>query len=340
MGHVLTANCGQNPARQAMMTAKFPANIDCTNVNKVCASGMKAITFGAQSIALGIHNVVVAGGMESMSRAPRLLPRAAHQAKYGSIPLLDSIFSDGLQDVYSGRSMGELAEFTFRKLGISRLAQDEYALNSYRKASAAWKCGAMVNEVVPFKVDNSGTTVSQDEEFDKVLNVNKVAALKPVFNAGGTITSANASKISDGAAAIAIVSRDFVTYSSLTPLAKILAFADAGVRPDIYGNAAAEAAKKAVALAGLRLDQIDVFEINEAFSGLVISVIQQLGIHPSRVNMHGGAVSIGHPLAMSGCRVVLSLLSVMQRNRGKFGCATICNGGGGGTAVVLEFLAE
>ncbi|PQJ08840.1 acetyl-CoA C-acyltransferase [Flavipsychrobacter stenotrophus] len=340
MGNVLSANVGQAPARQAAIFAGIPDSADATTINKVCASGMKATMIGAQQIQLGLSDVVLAGGMESMSNVPHYnFIRKGH--KYGDVMLADGMIKDGLWDVYNDFHMGSSAELCARTYNISREAQDEYALASYTKAAKAATEGKFDNEIIPVTVkQKSGdTVVAKDEDVYKVIP-DKVAKLKPAFEEGGTVTAANASNLNDSAAALLLVSAEALEKYDLQPLAKIIGFADAACAPELFTTAPAKAIPKALANAKLTLADVDFFEINEAYAAVVLANQQILGIDPAKVNLYGGAVAIGHPLGASGARVICTLVSVLRQEGGKYGVAAICNGGGGASAIVIENMVQ
>ena len=331
MGQVLSAGCGQAPVRQAMLGAGVPERVDSFSVNKVCSSGMKAITIAAQSIMLGEVDCAVAGGMESMSQVPHALRKARKGiTKLGSIAMDDLVISDGLWDVYNDIHMGSCAEKTSRDHKISRREQDEYAIESYKRAAAAWSSGLMTDgEVVPYK------DFDKDEEIDK-LKVEKMANLRPAFEENGVITAANASKLNDGAAAVVLASEDFARSNGLTPIAKLLSWADFATSPIDFSIAPAHAVNLALKRARLAVKDIDFWEMNEAFSCVPIVNAKNLHVDLSRVNVDGGAVAIGHPIGMSGTRIVGALTRILRQRDGSIGCASICNGGGGSTALVIK----
>eukprot|EP00911_Craspedida_sp_UC1_P000232 UC1_evm1s176 len=336
MGNVISAGLGQAPARQAMVGAGCPFETEATTVNKVCASGMKAITLAAQNIQLGQRDVMVAGGMESMSQVPYINRNLRGGSGYGDQVSEDLILGDGLTDVYDDIHMGVCAEHTAEKYDISREAQDEFALESYRRSAEAWTSGKLSKEVVPVVIETRrGTTVvDTDEEFPKV-KPEKVPKLRAVFKKDGTVNAANSSTLNDGAAAITLFSKAGLDkHPGVKPLARILGFADAALAPIDFPVAPAEATKKALAMAGKSVKDIDVWEINEAFAVVVLANMKILGIDADKVNVNGGAVSLGHPIGASGARIVATLAE--QLEPGQLGCASICNGGGGSTAIVLE----
>ncbi|MDW8420201.1 MAG: acetyl-CoA C-acyltransferase [Chitinophagales bacterium] len=337
MGHVIQANAGQAPARQAALAAGVHVNATVTTINKVCASGMKAIMYGAQSIQLGDKDVVVCGGMESMTNAPYMIANGRMGYRYGNAELLDAIVRDALQDPYSKEMMGNSGDRCARKFNFTREQQDAYALESYRRAAEAYKNGWFNDELFDVEIPGKGesTFVKEDEEYKK-LKADKVATLKPAFSKDGTVTAVNASKINDGAAAVVLMSGKKVKATGAKPLAKILGYADAEQAPDDFTTSPALAMPKAIAKAGLKITDIDYFEINEAFSNVAMANMQLLGISHERLNVFGGAVSLGHPVGASGARIICTLISVLKHKGGRYGCAGICNGGGGASAMVIE----
>ena len=340
MGNVLSANLGQAPARQAAIGAGLGYEVPCTTVNKVCASGMKAIMLAAQAIMTGQQDILVAGGMESMSNVPFYLPKARFGYKFGNATLVDGLSHDGLMEAYHDFPMGNCADNTAKSMHISREEQDAYAVNSYRRAAKAWESGYFKNEVIPVEVigrKGEISTVSADEEYTQV-NFDKIGLLKPVFSKEGTVTAANASTINDGAAALVLMSKSKAKSMGITPIAQILGFADAAQDPLWFTTAPALAIPKALALAGVAPESVDFYEINEAFSAVAIANQRLLGLDMERVNVFGGAVALGHPLGCSGARITGTLYSVLQANNGTIGVAGICNGGGGASAIVLERL--
>ncbi len=338
MGNVVSANLGQAPARQAARFAGLPDNIPCTTVNKVCASGMKTIALGAQSIMLGINDIVVAGGMENMSQIPYYLPNARWGYKYGNGEFIDGLAKDGLTDVYNQKAMGVCADATAVKYGISREAQDAFAIDSYQRAAMATEAGFFKNEIVPVLIpQKKGDPVQilQDEEYKKVM-FDKIPGLRPAFTPDGTVTAANASTINDGATALILASEEAVKRLGLTPIAKIRGFADAEQEPEWFTTTPTIAAPKALKMAGLTKNDIDFFEVNEAFAVVTMAFEKVMEVDHAKTNVFGGAVSLGHPLGASGGRIVTTLTHVLQQKNGKFGLAAICNGGGGATAIVIE----
>lgn len=339
-GNVVSAGLGQAPATQVAVAAGMGYEIPCTIVNKVCASGMKAIMLGAQSIALGHSDVIVAGGMESMSNIPYYLQKARYGYKYGNGELIDGLAHDGLTDVYNRCAMGVCADNTAKEMKISRQDQDAYAIQSYKLAAAAWAAGKFKDEVIPVEVPGRKgdvTVVAEDEEY-KNVNFDKIPGLKPAFTKDGTVTAANASTINDGAAALVLMSKEKATALGLKPLARIRGYADAAQDPMWFTTTPSLAMPKAVKNAGIAMKDVGYFEINEAFAAVSIANTMKLGLDPSKVNVNGGAVALGHPLGASGARIVTTLLHVLKQNDAALGVAGICNGGGGASAVVLERL--
>jgi acetyl-CoA C-acetyltransferase len=337
MGNVLQAGVGQAPARQAALGAGLGNNVPCTTVNKVCASGMKAIMFGAQSILAGDNQIVIAGGMESMSQVPHYLD-GRNGVKFGNIGMLDGITKDGLLDVYSKVPMGNCAELCAKEYGFSREAQDEFAIASYTKSAEAWKAGKFSDEVVPVAVPQrkgDPIMVSEDEEYKNVF-LDKIPSLRPAFDKEGTITAANASTLNDGASAVILASKEAVEKYGLKPIAKIVSYADAAHAPEWFTTAPSLAIPKALDKAGLTTADVDFWELNEAFAVVGMANTKILGLDPSKVDVNGGAVSLGHPLGNSGSRVVVTLINVLKQNGGKIGGAAICNGGGGASAIIIE----
>ena len=340
MGCVLQANVGMNPARQSALEAGLSNKVSCTTVNKVCASGMKSISLAAQSIQLGQVDIAIAGGMESMSQVPHYIAGTRAGFKFGDTKLIDGIIKDGLMNVYDQNVMGVLADKCASKYEFSREAQDEFALESYQRSSKAWDSGKFNEEVVPIEIkDRRGniTVVDKDEEF-KNINLEKVSKLRPAFTKDGSVTAANASTLNDGAAALVLMSAKKAKELGITPLAKLLSHSDYSHEPEWFTTAPAKAVPKAVKSAGLNIEEIDFFELNEAFSVVGLVNMKLLEIDPNRTNVNGGAVSLGHPLGCSGARIVVTLLNVLDQNKGKYGAAGVCNGGGGASALVIEKL--
>lgn len=338
MGNVVSANLGQAPARQAARSAGIPDNVPCTTVNKVCASGMKSVMFGAQSIMLGHNDIVLAGGMENMSAIPYYLPNARWGYKYGDASFVDGLAKDGLTDVYDQCAMGVFADRTAERYNISREEQDAFAISSYERSAKATEAGYFQPEIVPVLVPQRkgpALSVTEDEEYKKVI-FHKIPTLHPAFTASGTVTAANASTINDGAAAMILASGRKVKELNLSPLARIVAFADAEQEPALFTTTPTLAAKKALQRAGLNKNDIDYFEVNEAFSVVALAFIKLMEIEHRQTNVFGGAVSLGHPLGASGTRILTTLNSVLHQWQGRYGLAAICNGGGGASALVLE----
>lgn len=339
MGNVLSANLGQAPATQAAKFARLP-DIPNTTINKVCASGMKAVMLAAQSIANGDQDIIVAGGMESMSNVPYYIDKARTGYKLGHGQLTDGLIKDGLWDVYNDYHMGSAAELCAADCHISREDQDAYAIQSYERAQKAIAEEKFKAEIIPVEVkDRKGnSTFIHDDEEPANVKFDKIPELKPVFKKDGTVTAANASTLNDGAAALVLMSKEKAEELGLKPLAKIVAYADAQQAPEWFTTAPSKAIPKALQKAGLAVDDIDLFEINEAFSVVALANNQELKLNPDKVNVNGGAVSIGHPLGCSGARIIVTLIHALQQNQGKLGVAGICNGGGGASAIVLENL--
>ena len=338
MGNVIQANLGQAPARQAAIFAGLSDSIPCTTINKVCASGMKATMLGAQSIMLGDNDVVVCGGMENMSQAPYYLDKARTGYKYGNGQIIDGLTKDGLIDVYNNYPMGNAAELCAKDCNISREEQDAFAIESYQKSAAAWEAGKFNDEIVGVEIpQRKGDPIifKEDEEYKNVF-FDKIPKLRPVFDKEGTVTAANASTINDGASAIILMSKEKMESLGLKPLAKVVSFADAAQAPEWFTTAPAKALPKAVEKAGLSLADLDAVELNEAFSVVGLANTQQMSLDPAKVNINGGAVSLGHPLGNSGSRILVTLINVLKQNNGKYGGAGICNGGGGASAFVIE----
>jgi acetyl-CoA C-acetyltransferase len=337
-GNVCQANVGQAPARQATIYSGLSNKTNVTTINKVCASGMKSIIFGSQSIELGQNNVVVAGGMENMSMIPFYLAKARYGYGYGNSELIDGLAKDGLVNIYDGSAMGCFADATAKKFEISREEQDAFAIQSYKRSAAAWASGMFADEVVPVEVtDKKGNIklISEDEEY-KNVNFDKIPTLRPVFTKDGTVTAANASTINDGAAALVLASAEAIEKHSLKPIAKIVAYADGEHEPEWFTTAPIIAAEKALKRAGLSIEDIDFFEINEAFAAVPMAFCKNFGISYDKVNIFGGAVSLGHPLGCSGARIVTTLINVLHQKNARFGMAAICNGGGGASAIIIE----
>ncbi|MDI9256805.1 acetyl-CoA C-acyltransferase [Flavobacterium sedimenticola] len=337
-GNVLSANLGQSPARQAALGAGIPDSADCTTINKVCASGMKAVILGAQQIQLGINNIVITGGMENMSRVPHYLEQR-QPLKLGNSASVDGLLKDGLTDAYNHHHMGIAAELCAAEFKLSREEQDTYALASYTKANAAFASGKLATEIIPIplKSKNAEWLFDFDEDIKKVIP-EKVPMLPPAFQEHGTVTAANASNLNDGAAAIILASREAITQHQLQPIAKIIGYADAAQAPEWFTTAPTLAVQKALAAVNLTVEDIDFFEINEAYAAVALANQKQLNIPSEKLNAYGGAVAMGHPLGASGARIICTLLSVLQQEKGKYGVAAICNGGGGATAIIIQNL--
>ncbi len=336
MGNVLQAGVGQSPARQAAIFSGIPDTVPCTTVNKVCSSGMKTIMMAAQAIALGDAEVVIAGGMESMSLTPHIV-RMRAGIKFGGTQMEDVMQKDGLTDAFDQVAMGTYADATAIKYSISREEQDAFAVESYRRSAAAWGSGILQGEVVSVKVKQrkgADKIIAKDEEFTNVM-LDKIPKLRPAFTKDGTVTAANASTINDGAAALVMMSEKKAKELGLTPLATVLGYADAAHEPQWFTTAPAKALPKALAKANVKLDEVELFEFNEAFSVVGLANIKLLELDPEKVNVHGGAVSLGHPLGCSGARILVSLIHAMKHRSTKLGAAAICNGGGGASAMVL-----
>jgi acetyl-CoA C-acetyltransferase len=339
MGNVLQAGTGQAPARQASIYAGISENVPCTTINKVCASGMKAVMLGAQTIMTGDNEVVIAGGMENMSAVPHYLNGRKGQ-KLGDIKMVDGLVSDGLTDVYNQYHMGNAAELCAKECNISRSDQDEYAIESYNRSAKAWENGWFKEEIIPVEVpQRKGDPVvfSEDEEYKNII-MDKVTKLRPVFQKEGTVTAANASTLNDGASALVLMSAEKANELGLKPIAKIRSYADAAQAPEWFTTAPSKALPRALEKAGLSYGDVDFYEINEAFSVVAIANNQEMKLDPAKVNVHGGAVSIGHPLGNSGSRIITTLINVLKQHGGKIGAAGICNGGGGASAIVVELI--
>ncbi|MBK8611075.1 MAG: acetyl-CoA C-acyltransferase [Chitinophagaceae bacterium] len=338
MGSVIQANLGQAPARQAAKFAGLPNDVNCTTVNKVCASGMKAIAQAAQSILLGDADIIVAGGMESMSNVPFYVDSMRWGNKYGNAQLIDGLAKDGLTDVYDGKAMGMAADMCASTCGVSREDQDVFAVESYKRSQAATEAGKFENEIVPVEIpQRKGDPVifSKDEEPFNV-KFDKIASLKGAFQKDGTVTAANASTMNDGAAALVLMSKEKADELGLKPIGKILSYADAEQAPEWFTTTPALAVPKAVAKAGLKMEDIEYWELNEAFAVVGIENSKRMNLDPAKVNVNGGAVSLGHPLGCSGARIIVTLLNILKQNNAKYGAAGICNGGGGASAMVIE----
>ena len=338
MGCVIQANLGQAPARQAAKFAGLPNEVNCTTINKVCASGMKAIAQAAQSIMLGDADIVIAGGMESMSNVPYYTENMRWGNKYGNVQMIDGLAKDGLTDVYDGKAMGNAAEFCATSCGISREEQDAFAIESYKRSQAATSNGKFENEIVPVSIpQRKGDPIifSKDEEPFNV-KFDKIAGLKGAFVKEGTVTAANSSTMNDGAAAVVLISEKKMNELGLKPIGKIVSYADAEQAPELFTTTPSIAVPKAVAKAGLQMEDISYWELNEAFAVVGLENTKRMKLDSAKVNVNGGAVSIGHPLGASGARIIVTLLNVLKQNNAKYGAAGICNGGGGASAMVIE----
>ncbi len=337
MGNVLQAGVGQAPARQAALGAGLSNEVPCTTVNKVCASGMKAIMLGTQSILAGDNEVVVAGGMENMSLTPHYLD-GRNGVKFGNIQMLDGITKDGLLDVYNKVPMGNCAETCAKEHNFTREDQDNFAITSYKRAAAAWEGGRFNDEVVPVAVPQrkgDPKIVAVDEEFTNVF-LDKIPTLRPAFDKDGTVTAANASTLNDGASAVILASAEAVAKYGLKPIAKVVGYGDAAHDPEWFTTAPSKAVPVALKKAGLTVQDVDFWELNQAFSVVGLANIKLLGLDPEKVDVNGGAVALGHPLGNSGSRIVVTLINVLKQNNGKIGGAAICNGGGGASALIIE----
>ncbi len=338
MGNVLQASLGQAPARQAAIGAGLNQDVPCTTINKVCSSGMKSIMLAAQSIMCGDNEVVVAGGMENMSAVPHYFAKGRNGQKLGDMKLVDGLVKDGLTDVYNKVHMGNCAELCAKEMNFSREQQDAFAVESYNRSAKAWAEGKFSDEVVAVSVAQrrgDDLIISEDEEY-KNVKMDKIPNLRPVFDKEGTVTAANASTLNDGAAALILMSADKAKALGLQPLAKIKSYADAAHQPEWFTTAPAKALPIALEKANISTGDVDFFELNEAFSVVGLANIEKLGLDATKVNVHGGAVSLGHPLGCSGTRIIVTLLHVLKHNNGKVGAAGICNGGGGASAMVVE----
>lgn len=337
MGNVLQANLGQAPAKQAAIFSGLPENIPCTTINKVCASGMKAIILAAQSIKSGDNNIVIAGGMESMSNVPHYLDSVRKGKKLGDLKATDGLVKDGLTDVYNKVHMGICAEKCAIEMNISRKKQDDFAIESYNKSSKAWIEGKFKEEITPVEINKRGEKIliEEDEEF-KNVKLEKIPKLRPVFDKEGTVTAANASTLNDGASALVIMSAEKAKELNIKPIAKIISYSDASQEPEWFTTAPAKALPLALKKANLSIADINFFELNEAFSVVGLANINILDIESTKVNVNGGAVSLGHPLGNSGSRIVVTLINVLKQNNAKNGAAAICNGGGGASSIIIE----
>ena len=337
MGNVLQANLGQAPARQAAITAGISNNVPCTTVNKVCASGMKSLSLAAQSILCGDNDVVIAGGMENMSAVPHYI-NGRKATKLGDIKVIDGLVKDGLTDVYNSVHMGVCADNCATEYNITREDQDNFAIESYRRSAAAWDSGKFKDEIVPVEVPQrrgDAIIIDTDEEFTNV-KLEKIPQLRAVFSKDGTVTAANASTLNDGASALVLMSKEKVDELGVTPIAKLIGYGDAAHEPEWFTTAPSKAVPVALKKANLEISDIDYWELNQAFSVVGLVNIQKLGLDASKVDVNGGAVSLGHPLGNSGSRIIVTLINVLKQNGGKYGAAGICNGGGGASAMVIE----
>lgn len=340
MGSVIQAGLGQAPARQACKASGLPDSVICTTINKVCASGMKAVAIGAATIALGEADIIVAGGMESMSNVPFYVENMRWGNKYGNSVLIDGIAKDGLTDVYDGLAMGNAADMCAKECSISREEQDAFAVESYKRSQAAWNDGKFADEVVPVEIPQrkgAPVIISKDDE-PFLVKFDKIPELRPAFSKEGTVTAANASTMNDGAAALILMSKEKADELGLKPIAKIISYADAEQEPKWFTTTPSIALPKAVQRAGLQMEDISFFELNEAFSVVGIENTRRMKLNPAKVNVHGGAVSLGHPLGCSGARILVTLINVLKQNGGRYGAAGICNGGGGASAMVIELV--
>ena len=340
MGNVLQANLGQAPARQAAIFAGISNDIPCTTINKVCSSGMKSIMLASQTIISGDNDIVIAGGMESMSNVPHYFTKGRTGQKLGDMKMSDGMIKDGLTDVYNKVHMGICAETCARDMQFSRKMQDDFAIESYTRSAEAWRKGKFKDEIVPIEVPQrkgDPLVISEDEEY-KNVKMDKIPTLRPVFDKEGTITAANASTLNDGASAVILMSKEKAKELNIMPIARIRSYADAAQDPEWFTTAPAKALPIAITKAGLSKDDIEYFELNEAFSVVGLANMKILEIDKNKVNIHGGAVSLGHPLGSSGSRIIVTLINVLKQNQGKIGAAGICNGGGGASAMVIELL--
>ncbi len=338
MGSVLQANLGQAPARQAAKFAGLPDTVQCTTINKVCASGMKAVMLAAQSIMLGDNDVIVAGGMESMSNVPFYMQNMRWGNKYGDVSAIDGLAKDGLTDVYHNYAMGNAADLCARECNFSRQDQDTYAIQSYKRSADAWAEGKFKDEIVPVEIpQRKGDPVifAEDEEY-KNVHFDKIPGLKPAFSKEGTVTAANASTMNDGAAALILMSKEKAEALGLKPLGRIRSYADAEQAPEWFTTTPSKALPRAVEKAGLKMSDLEFVELNEAFSVVALANMKEMNLDPAKVNVNGGAVALGHPLGCSGARILVTLLNVLKQNNAKIGGAAICNGGGGASAMVIE----
>lgn len=337
MGNVVQAGVGQAPAKQAAIYAGLPDTVPCTTINKVCASGMKAIVFSVQAIQCGDAEIVIAGGMENMSSIPHYFQGRKGQ-KFGDIKIEDGLLKDGLVNVYDGKHMGTCGDACAQEYNFTREDQDNFAINSYNRSAKAWENGLFKNEVTPVEIaqkKGKSVIIDEDEEFKNVI-IDKIPHLRPAFNKDGTVTAANASTLNDGAAALVLMTKEKAKELGLQPLALIKGYADASQEPEWFTTAPAKAIPKALEKAKIDIDEVDYYELNEAFSVVGLANIKLLDLDPSKVNVNGGAVSLGHPLGCSGARIIVTLINVLKQNKAKIGVAGICNGGGGASAMVIE----
>ena len=340
MGNVLQANLGQAPARQAALFAGLSEKIPCTTINKVCSSGLKSIMLASQTIMCGDNDVVIAGGMENMSNVPHYFAKGRNGQKLGDMKLVDGMVKDGLTDVYGNVHMGLCAEKCASDNNISREEQDAFAIESYKRSAESWANGKFTNEVIPVEVPQrrgENIIISEDEEY-KNVKLDKIPNLRPVFDKDGTITAANASTLNDGASALVLMSLEKANELAMKPLAKIISYADAAQDPEWFTTAPSKALPIAISKSGLTRDNIDFYELNEAFSVVGLANIKILDLNPKNVNVNGGAISLGHPLGNSGSRIIVSLINVLKQNNGRIGAAGICNGGGGASAMIIELM--
>ena len=340
MGNGLQANLGQAPARQAAIFAGISKDVPCTTINKVCASGMKSIMLAAQTIMCGDNDIVIAGGMESMSNVPHYFTKGRTGQKLGDMKILDGMVKDGLTDVYGKTHMGVCAETCAKDMKFSREEQDAFAIESYNRSTKAWNTGKFTNEVIPIEIPQrkgDNLIISEDEEY-KNVKLDKIPNLRPVFDKDGTITAANASTLNDGASALVLMSKDKADELNITPIAKIRSYADAAQEAEWFTTAPSKALPIAIKKAGVTSKDVDFYELNEAFSVVGLANIKILNLDPKKVNVNGGAVSLGHPLGNSGSRIIVTLINVLKQNNGKIGAAGICNGGGGASAMVIEII--
>lgn len=340
MGNVLQANLGQAPARQAAIFAGIPKDVPCTTINKVCSSGMKSIILGCQTIKTGDNEIVIAGGMENMSNIPHYFAKGRSGQKLGDMQLIDGLIKDGLTDVYNKVHMGNCGEICAKEMNITREDQDAFAIESYNRSANAWKEGKFNEEIIPVHISQrkgDDIIVNEDEEY-KSVRIDKIPSLRPVFDKEGTITAANASTINDGASALILMSMEKAQELNITPIAKIVSYADAAQDSEWFTTAPSKAISLSLKKADIDIDSVDYFELNEAFSVVGLANIQILGLNQEMVNVNGGAVSLGHPLGSSGSRIVVTLINALKQNNGKIGAAGICNGGGGASAMIIELI--